>query len=798
MMKTYTRITTEDKTHHGANRLIEKQDNSNATSQYTDNRTEAVVQKKLKTIDNNPRVQQLKGYQQMANNSLQMKKLTSYQKIADKYISNKMAPQAIQMQKQELKNNNPQAGHTVQRQVIFDTLPKQEALPIQKKENKTGLPDKLKFGIENFSGYSMDDVKVHYNSSKPAQLQAHAYAQGTNIHIAQGQERHLPHEAWHVVQQKQGRVRSTIQMKGNVNVNTDATLEREADLMGNKSLEYIYQDSGTINNPIQMQLSPGGVTQRASAFSAYVVNDLFIKSALELMMIGEDCLGIIYGSQAYLTSVIIDDKDYSEAFNAFMFVHKNLLKLGPKYLIIAEAFKVTLYEHLMKAENSQLFPKLVIRSLVNEIRTATAQYTAMIDKMRSEKGGLNSIEEIQKAPESSENQLAANADGRHYFQESGVDANRAKIVLTAISIKFDKAKTEKEKLIAMLKENTNLTEDQIQKAILFLRKNNVLFPSYPGPTLRSVKFFSLDNTAVDVEDTSTADKSLTDKIKSIIDTETILGGSMHDKIRNALIDVIVHQPDGAKWDAYRADLIALFKKPTAAKYYTDTYVRAGDEHEQLITSMTADQVLYDLINPGFLPVTKKGQMTHLEYQLLTNVETHYIVLKSITEHSDMNNKVSQNHHPTSKSLISFVDALDDQKLHGSPGSGAGSSPAYHKELAAKIGKTTIMQLNQELARINMDNLAGRFDILGIPETKRVNQTYMQTNGTTLHFNNKADLHKIARNVEVRRRKVLSLFYLVKMMVGDKSLFLTQKDVIDKGADSDDEMDKLPKTPTQHS
>ncbi|HCC51392.1 MAG TPA: hypothetical protein DEQ30_04490, partial [Porphyromonadaceae bacterium] len=72
--------------------------------------------------------------------------------------------------------------------------------------NKTGLPDDLKTGIENLSGYSMDDVRVHYNSGKPAQLQALAYTQGTDIHVAPGQEKHLPHEAWHVVQQKQGRV----------------------------------------------------------------------------------------------------------------------------------------------------------------------------------------------------------------------------------------------------------------------------------------------------------------------------------------------------------------------------------------------------------------------------------------------------------------------------------------------------------------------------------------------------------------------------------------------------------------
>ncbi|WP_223148928.1 DUF4157 domain-containing protein [Aquimarina sp. RZ0] len=107
---------------------------------------------------------------------------------------------------------------------------------LQKKINKTGLPDELKTGIENLSGYSMDDVKVHYNSASPAQLQAKAYAQGTNIHLAPGQEKHLPHETWHVVQQKQGRVKPTLQMKKGVNINDDKGLEKEADVMGAKAM----------------------------------------------------------------------------------------------------------------------------------------------------------------------------------------------------------------------------------------------------------------------------------------------------------------------------------------------------------------------------------------------------------------------------------------------------------------------------------------------------------------------------------------------------------------------------------
>ncbi|MDR1679408.1 MAG: DUF4157 domain-containing protein, partial [Prevotellaceae bacterium] len=80
--------------------------------------------------------------------------------------------------------------------------------------NETGIPDTMKANFENFSGFSFDDVRVHYNSPKPAQLQALAYTQGNQVHIAPGQEKHLGHELGHVVQQKQGRVQPTMQLQG--------------------------------------------------------------------------------------------------------------------------------------------------------------------------------------------------------------------------------------------------------------------------------------------------------------------------------------------------------------------------------------------------------------------------------------------------------------------------------------------------------------------------------------------------------------------------------------------------------
>jgi len=128
---------------------------------------------------------------------------------------------------------NSQMTHSqiLQLQSMIGNRAVTQMLQSRQPDNRTGLPDQLKTGIENLSGIAMDDVKVHYNSPKPEQIEAHAYAMGTDIHVGAGQEKHLPHEAWHVVQQKQGKVKPTLQAKGK-SINDDSMLEQEADRMG--------------------------------------------------------------------------------------------------------------------------------------------------------------------------------------------------------------------------------------------------------------------------------------------------------------------------------------------------------------------------------------------------------------------------------------------------------------------------------------------------------------------------------------------------------------------------------------
>ena len=101
--------------------------------------------------------------------------------------------------------------------------------------NKTGMPDNLKSSIESLSGLDLSDIRVHYNSADPARVNALAYTQGHEIYVAPGQERHLPHEAWHAVQQAQGRVKPTMQLMCGVSINDDQGLEHEADEIGERA-----------------------------------------------------------------------------------------------------------------------------------------------------------------------------------------------------------------------------------------------------------------------------------------------------------------------------------------------------------------------------------------------------------------------------------------------------------------------------------------------------------------------------------------------------------------------------------
>lgn len=121
-------------------------------------------------------------------------------------------------------------------------------------EPARALPYRLRTGVEALSGVSMDSVRVHYNSSRPSRLGALAFAQGSSIYLTRGQERHLPHEAWHVAQQRQGRVPTRLRMAG-LPINADRALEREASRMG-AAAERVAPPEATVDLAPAPDLSP--------------------------------------------------------------------------------------------------------------------------------------------------------------------------------------------------------------------------------------------------------------------------------------------------------------------------------------------------------------------------------------------------------------------------------------------------------------------------------------------------------------------------------------------------------------
>ena len=175
--------------------------------------------------------------QRVEDEELLQGKFAAVQRVEEEEepLQGKFAP----VQRQGVEEEEPLQGRFAPLQRVEEEEPLQgrfEGAAPAAAANRTGMPDGLKSGIESMSGVDLSDVRVHRDSDAPAQLDAHAYAQGNDIHLAPGQEQHLPHEAWHVVQQRQGRVQPTLQM-GAVGVNDDAGLEAEADAMGAKALQ---------------------------------------------------------------------------------------------------------------------------------------------------------------------------------------------------------------------------------------------------------------------------------------------------------------------------------------------------------------------------------------------------------------------------------------------------------------------------------------------------------------------------------------------------------------------------------
>lgn len=157
-----------------------------------------------------------------------------------------------------------------------EVIQKQDIHPQQQTINRTGIPTQMKLDFERRSGLSFDDVRVHYNSDKPARIGALAYTQGNQVHIGPGQERHLKHELGHVVQQKRGLVQPTTWING-LPVNESPWLEHMANqglsLVRNFYPASVSSQKITLNNSVM--LSKKHVTPAFFLQSTYKLKNPF-------------------------------------------------------------------------------------------------------------------------------------------------------------------------------------------------------------------------------------------------------------------------------------------------------------------------------------------------------------------------------------------------------------------------------------------------------------------------------------------------------------------------------------------
>ncbi len=197
-------------------------------SRFIDNRQAAITQWRLQArVNNSPREKAQDDLQERISNG--PRQVTQWQRF-EQIFGQPLQRQERLDEDGESRKQSPADEHLLQGRFACPNPPTQHQ---GDDENRTGMPDSVKSGLEKLLGLDLSGIRVHYNSAKPAKLNALAYTQGQDIQVGPGQERLLAHEGWHVVQQMQGRVQITVRAQG-ASINNELALEREADVMSEK------------------------------------------------------------------------------------------------------------------------------------------------------------------------------------------------------------------------------------------------------------------------------------------------------------------------------------------------------------------------------------------------------------------------------------------------------------------------------------------------------------------------------------------------------------------------------------
>lgn len=198
------------------------------------------------------------------------------------------------------------------------------------KQRGQGLPKEMVEGFLTTTGVDLSGVQVFYDSPKPKDVKAHAVADPTGIHLAEGQEGFLYEEAAHKVQQLQGKVRPNTAVNGTP-VNDDAAMEDEAVRMGEAAKAVTAKAATPTPPPVAAAPTTAApaasqVTQRAANPTAQDYKD---HAALSAMTLG--ALDKYAQAQAdWHVSSLLSDAERDEIRNILAFAREPEM-LGPCY-----------------------------------------------------------------------------------------------------------------------------------------------------------------------------------------------------------------------------------------------------------------------------------------------------------------------------------------------------------------------------------------------------------------------------------------------------------------------------------
>ena len=367
-----------------------------------------------------------------------------------KSLANQITP-LVQVQRQEepedeeeMLQAKPLAGQItplVQRQVepeeeeelqakatsgnLSEVTPNLESNILSLRRGGQPLSESARDHFEPRFGQDFSQVRVHTDAQAAESartVNAKAYTVGQDMVFSAGQyapetsegRRLMAHELTHVVQQMQGRVKPTIQIKG-VSINNDAGLEREAYVMGIKALQITRIDQATTgsahqdvrllqregNNKGKASTSTSGEELAWEIFKPTIVGGIrsLGPNVLKATKIGshyKEVIEVVDKLEDSISKIREYDKkikDLNKEVNAERkFALQSMRKVNAHMLSIPDALKLDgekLINEAAEVVNSSIFTNLAgavtkletFAAIVEETKKLHSPYLRMISKL---------------------------------------------------------------------------------------------------------------------------------------------------------------------------------------------------------------------------------------------------------------------------------------------------------------------------------------------------------------------------------------------------------------------------------